>query len=99
MERKSDGAYDLQQETQSHILNLIKKYTEETGIQNVVISGGYGLNCVANYHYLKNLKNINLYIDPVCFDAGISIGTAYYHSLETNTTTPKCLYWTSRNFL
>jgi carbamoyltransferase len=77
-----NGAYDLQQETQTHVLNLIKKYTEETGIHNVVISGGYGLNCVANYHYLKNLKNINLYIDPVCFDAGISIGTAYYHSLE-----------------
>ena len=77
-----DGAYDLQQETQNHVLNLIKKYAEETGIHNVVISGGYGLNCVANYHYLKNLKNINLYIDPVCFDAGISIGTAYYHSLE-----------------
>jgi carbamoyltransferase len=79
---RANGAYDLQQETQSHILNLIKKYTEETGIRNVVISGGYGLNCVANYHYIKNLKNINLYIDPVCFDAGISIGTAYYHSLE-----------------
>jgi len=76
------GAYNLQQETQSHILNLINKYTEETGVKNVVISGGYGLNCVANYHYLKNLKNINLYIDPICFDAGISIGTAYYHSLE-----------------
>ena len=80
--QRVNDAYDLQQETQSHILNLIKKYTEETGIKNVVISGGYGLNCVANYHYLKNLKNINLYIDPVCFDAGISIGTAYYHSLE-----------------
>jgi len=77
-----DEAYELQQETQTHVLNLIKKYTEETGIRNVVISGGYGLNCVANYHYLKNLKNINLYIDPVCFDAGISIGTVYYHSLE-----------------
>ncbi len=80
--QRVNDAYDLQQETQSHILNLIKKYTEETGIRNVVISGGYGLNCVANYHYLKNLKNINLYIDPVCFDAGISIGAAYYHSLE-----------------
>ena len=80
--QRVNGAYDLQQETQSYILNLIKKYTEETGIHNVVISGGYGLNCVANYHYLKNLKDINLYIDPVCFDAGISIGTAYYHSLE-----------------
>ena len=77
-----NSAYNLQQETQSHVLNLIKKYTEETDIRNVVISGGYGLNCVANYHYLKNLKNINLYIDPVCFDVGISIGTAYYHSLE-----------------
>ena len=77
-----DDAYDLQQETQNHVINLIKKYTEETGIHNVVISGGYGLNCVANYYYLKNLNNINLYIDPVCFDAGISIGAAYYHSLE-----------------
>ena len=80
--QRVNDAYDLQQETQTHILNLIKKYTEETSIKNVVISGGYGLNCVANYHYLKNLKDINLYIDPVCFDAGISIGTAYYNSLE-----------------
>jgi carbamoyltransferase len=77
---KVDIAYELQQETQTHILNLIQKYTEETGVKNVMISGGYGLNCVSNYHYLKNLKDIDLYIDPVCFDAGISIGTAYYHT-------------------
>jgi len=79
-----DGAYDLQQETQNHVLNLIKKYTEKTGVKNVVISGGYGLNCVANYFYLKNLKNINLYIDPICFDAGISIGSTYYHYLKSS---------------
>jgi len=72
-------AYELQQETQNHISSLIKNYTEETGIKNVVISGGYGLNCVANYYYLKNLKDINLYVDPICFDAGISIGAVYYH--------------------
>jgi carbamoyltransferase len=78
-----DSAYELQQETQNHVLKLIQKYVEETGVKNVVISGGYGLNCVANYHYLKNLKDINLYIDPVCFDAGISIGTAYYHYIES----------------
>jgi carbamoyltransferase len=78
--QRVDEAYNLQQETQTHILNLISKYTEETGIKNIVISGGYGLNCVANYHYLKNLKDINLYIDPICFDAGISIGAAYYHT-------------------
>ena len=83
-----DIAYELQQETQNHILNLIKKYTEETSIKNVVISGGYGLNCVANYHYLKNLKDINLYIDPICFDAGISIGAAYYHYLQSSKNLP-----------
>lgn len=77
--QRVDEAYALQQETQNHILNLIQKYTKETGIKNVVISGGYGLNCVANYHYLKNFKDINLFVDPICFDAGISIGAAYYH--------------------
>jgi carbamoyltransferase len=86
--QKVDGAYNLQQETQTHILNLISKYTEETGIKNVVISGGYGLNCVANYHYLKNLKDINLYVDPICFDAGISIGAAYYHTTDKSKIKP-----------
>ena len=54
-ERVND-AYDLQQETQTHILNLIKKYTEETSIKNVVISGGYALNCVANYMHTMHLN-------------------------------------------
>ena len=85
---KVDGAYRLQQKTQNYVLNLIKKYTKETGVKNVVISGGYGLNCVANYHYLKNLKDINLYIDPICFDAGISIGAAYYHYIQETKNDP-----------
>jgi len=84
-----NDAHKLQQETQNHVLLLIQKYTEETGVKNVVISGGYGLNCVANYHYLKNLKDIDVYIDPICFDAGISIGAAYYHYIkETQNNSP-----------
>ena len=86
--QRVDEAHNLQQETQTHILNLIQKYTEETGVKNVVISGGYGLNCVANYHYLKNLEDINLYVDPICFDAGISIGAAYYHSEDKSKIKP-----------
>ena len=86
--KRVDEAYDLQQETQNHILNMIQKYTEETGVKNVVISGGYGLNCVANYHYLKNLKDTNLYVDPICFDAGISIGAAYYHTPDKSKIKP-----------
>ena len=36
-------------------LNLIRLASKVTGKNNIVISGGYGLNCVANYcQYLKN---------------------------------------------
>jgi carbamoyltransferase len=78
-----DKSYNLQQETQDYILSILKKCIEETGVKNIVISGGYGLNCVANYHYLKNLKDINLYVDPICFDAGICIGSAYHHYIHS----------------
>jgi carbamoyltransferase len=49
-----------------------------SGNNNVVISGGYGLNCVANYWYLEQLKDegINLYVEPVSNDAGTAIGAA-----------------------
>ena len=86
--QRVDEANNLQRDTQNHILSLIKKYTDESGVKNVVISGGYGLNCVANYHYLKNLKDINLYVDPICFDAGISIGAAYYHTTDKSKIKP-----------
>lgn len=77
-------AYEIQKETQEKVLNLIKKYTKETGINNVVISGGYGLNCVSNNFYKEKIPNINLHIDPICFDAGISIGAAYKIFEESN---------------
>ena len=52
---------NLQIQSQDACLKLIEKGIEKTGVKNVVFSGGYGLNCVANYHYLKHLKDINYY--------------------------------------
>lgn len=85
----ADLAYELQIKTQKHILSLIEKGIEMTGIENVCVVGGYGLNCVANYYYRKNLpKNINLYVEPVSMDGGISIGAAKYlwHKLTNDRT-------------
>ena len=58
-----------------------------TGKKNIVLSGGYGLNCVANYWYLEQLKDegINLFVEPVSNDAGTAIGAAlyvYYKALQ-----------------
>lgn len=77
LENQKNLAYKLQLDTQQEILNLIIKGIELSGKRNVVIAGGYGLNCVANYFYKKNLPDdVNLYVEPISHDAGTSIGAA-----------------------
>jgi len=87
---RRDLAYACQTQTQEQVTNLIRKAVEMTGQKNVVVSGGYGLNCVANYHYLEALKDegINLYVEPVSNDAGTAMGAALYvHRNLTQDTT------------
>jgi carbamoyltransferase len=81
----------LQEKSQRKILKIIEKYIKKTNIKNVVISGGCAENCVANYFYLKNLKDVNFYIDPISSDAGLSIGLAFKTYLENSSekTIPK----------
>ena len=50
---RRDLAYACQVETQEQVANLIRRAVEMTGEKNIVLSGGYALNCVANYHYLR----------------------------------------------
>ncbi len=83
----ADKAYQVQNETQNVVLDIIKYYTHHTGITNVCLVGGYGLNIIANSHYIKNLPNINFYFEPVADDTGISIGAAMhkYRTLSKDT--------------
>lgn len=73
-----DMAYKIQKETEQAAVWWIRKAYEMTGNKNIVISGGYGLNCVANYHYLEELKDLdlNIYVEPISSDAGTCIGAA-----------------------
>ena len=90
LQNRRDLAYACQTQTQEQVAKLIKRAVEKTGNKNVVVSGGYGLNCVANYYYLDALKDegINLYVEPVSNDAGTAIGAALYvYRSVTNDTT------------
>lgn len=70
-------AFAIQNDTQELVLNLIRSAVEATGIKNVVIAGGYGLNCVANYHFRKQLPHdVQLYCEPIAHDGGTAIGFA-----------------------
>ena len=82
-----DLAYKCQKETQAEMIKLIENAVEMSGRTNVVISGGYALNCVANYEYLEAFKDkgINIYVEPVSSDAGTAIGGALFqHHALTN---------------
>lgn len=78
LQNRRDLAYACQTETQQQVLNLILEAVNLTGNKNVVLSGGYGLNCVANYFYLTELNKhgINLYVEPISNDAGTAMGAA-----------------------
>lgn len=79
LQNRRDMAYAIQTQSQQESLEVILKAVELTGIKNVVFSGGYGLNCVANYFYLDKLNelDINFYAEPISNDAGTAIGAAF----------------------
>ncbi len=85
-QNRRDLAYACQTQTQHQVLELIKRAVELTGKKKVVLSGGYALNCVANYHYLNDLNDlgIELYVEPISNDGGTAIGVALwgYHELS-----------------
>jgi carbamoyltransferase len=90
LQNRRDLAYAIQTQSQEESLNVILKAVKDTGIKNVVFSGGYGLNCVANYFYLTKLNELglNFYVEPISNDAGTCIGAALmvHHKLTDNDT-------------
>jgi len=73
-------AAELQKETCDHTIELIKKATSYSKCQNIILSGGYALNCVNNYKYVEAFPELNFFIDPVAHDGGTAIGIAAYLS-------------------
>lgn len=70
-----DAACNLQKSAEEHTIYMVQKAMELSGKKNVVVSGGFFLNCVSNYNILKNL-DVNLYVDPLAYDGGHAIGSA-----------------------
>lgn len=91
-DKQKNIAWLVQQETQQLVAKLIQKAYDDTGETNIVISGGYGLNCVANYYYKKVFPNLNIYVDPLSHDGGTALGLALLFShLNSGNTKPNKL--------
>jgi carbamoyltransferase len=69
-------AWQIQHDTQKLVGDLIERAAAQTGEKNIVIAGGYGLNCVANYYFKKRFPELNIYVEPISHDGGTAIGAA-----------------------
>ena len=89
---RANFAYSLQKQSQERVKKYILEMVKKTGIKNVCLSGGFFLNCVANYYYLEDLPDdIKIYIEPISSDAGTSLGAAklIWHQQSGDTTIRK----------
>ena len=44
--------------------------------KNIVLSGGYSLNCTNNYKYLQAFPEYQFFVDPIPHDGGTAVGAA-----------------------
>jgi carbamoyltransferase len=79
----ADVAASIQTVTEEALLNLARAIHRETGLANLCIAGGVGLNSVANGRLLRETPFERLFIQPAAGDGGGALGAALwaYHTV------------------
>lgn len=85
-QREMDLARSIQAVTEEIILRIARHTHRQTGLKNLVIAGGVGLNCVANGRVLRESPFDDVWIQPSAGDAGNALGCALFawHQLLGN---------------
>jgi len=71
-------ANKAQKETLEEKINLIKKAKQYSDCKNIILSGGYHLNCANNFKLVKHFPELNFFVDPIPYDGGTAVGVAFY---------------------
>lgn len=79
-----DCAYEVQQKLEEIVQEMTKFWVQKTGIKNLCISGGVGLNVKMNGNLFHSRIIDDIFVYPLCSDAGICIGAAMalHHQLK-----------------
>jgi len=70
-----NAAATIQHDWEERSVELVKMASKKCN--NIVLTGGCFLNVVVNYKLLKEFPDLNFYVDPLSFDGGTAIGSAY----------------------
>lgn len=79
-QKHEDMAYALQKLTEKIIIHICRYIRDVLQEKNICISGGVGLNCVANGAIARENLFEKIYITNAPHDGGTSIGAAYHVS-------------------
>ena len=69
-------AFEVQRALEEHVLRLVSHFREETGLKNLCIGGGVGLNVKMNSRIHRSGTFAGLFPFPVPNDSGLGIGAA-----------------------
>ena len=77
--KKVNIGKEIQEKTFYETCSLIDQVKDKTN--NILLSGGYFLNCSNNFKYVKKYPKLNFFVDPIPHDAGTAIGVAIYYDI------------------
>lgn len=86
-----DLAYETQWALEEHAMRLLQHFAEQTGLRNLCIAGGVGLNVKLNSRIHREGLFENLFVFPIPSDSGTGIGAAIAHSVRQTGRRPKAL--------
>ena len=82
-DRQRDIAYGLQHVVEDAIIHMARHLSQTQPSKNLVISGGVGLNCVANGKILAETDYQSVWVPPVASDSGGPLGSTLFHHHQT----------------
>ncbi|MDX2289447.1 MAG: carbamoyltransferase C-terminal domain-containing protein [Hyphomicrobiaceae bacterium] len=82
-ERHMDVAFALQAVTEDVVLHIVRHLERSLPSRNLVITGGVGLNCVANARVLRDTAFERVWVPPCASDTGAPLGSALFHYHQT----------------
>ena len=82
-DRHRDLAFALQSTIEETIVHIVRDLSKRHPSRNLCVTGGVGLNCVANARILRDTDYQSVWVPPCASDSGAPLGSALWHHHQT----------------
>ena len=82
-DRHRDLAFALQSTIEETIVHIVRHLSKRYPSRNLCVTGGVGLNCVANARILRDTDYQSVWVPPCASDSGAPLGSALWHHHQT----------------